>query len=144
MEWTSEKKNINFLITPRCLWLPVVLGWSCSVVKLHFCNLFFCVGTIWKNYVTYLSYIVSSLHAALLILFMALSVSGIGCLQRGNSRLPFLPGSIASATIKMTIYTSSVVHFWTTEANHYTVYMYMYINMNSLAWSVKLYWQSGN
>ena len=49
---------------------------------------FFCVGTIWKNFIAYLSCLVSSLHAALLILFMALSVSGIGCLQRGNSHLP--------------------------------------------------------
>ena len=92
---------------------------------------FFCVGTIW-NFITYLSCLVSFFHSALLILFIALSVSGIGHLQRGNSRLPtgFLPGSIGSATIKMTIYTTSLVHFWTTEANHYTVYMYMYIDQH--------------
>lgn len=65
--WTSKQKNINFLITPGCLWLPGLLC-SCPMVKLHFCNLFFCVGTIWKNFITYLSCLVSSLHAALLIL----------------------------------------------------------------------------
>ena len=43
--WTSKQKNINFLITPGCLWLPVVLC-SCPMVKLHFCNLFF---LCWHN-----------------------------------------------------------------------------------------------
>ena len=38
-------KNINFRITPGCLWLPVVLC-SCPMVKLHFCNLFF---LCWHN-----------------------------------------------------------------------------------------------
>lgn len=87
--WTSKQKNINFLITPGCLWLPVVLC-SCPMVKLHFCNLFF---LYWHNLEKVLLPIYHALCLPCMLhcwsyYFMALSVSGIGCLQRGNSWLP--------------------------------------------------------
>ena len=137
--WTSKQKNINFLITPGCLWLPVVLC-SCPMVKLHFCNLFFlCWYNLEKFYYLFIMPCVFLaccivdpiiLWLCQLVVLDACKGATHDCLNVGlvSYQVP-----IGSATIKMTIYTSSVVHFWTTEANHYTVYMYMYINMYSLA-----------